>query len=229
MRRFVPLAAFAALVLVSLAVLHAQTGAPAGVQLDKIQLPPGFRIDVYASGLKNPRSLTLGAKGTVFVGTTEGSARLLQEALPDPKANVDLAELARTIVADWHGRRAIIPGIGHPVHKPIDPRTPRLFQIAKETGFHGRYIELMQQVQKEAERVYKKELPINATGAIGACCSEMGITWKVCRGIGVFARAIGLVGHIMEEMKNPIARDVWYRAEDEITQNALADLAAGKK
>ncbi|HMM71081.1 MAG TPA: citryl-CoA lyase [Rhodocyclaceae bacterium] len=167
--------------------------------------------------------------GTVFVGTTEGSARLLQEALPDPKANVDLAELARTIVADWHGRRAIIPGIGHPVHKPIDPRTPRLFQIAKETGFHGRYIELMQQVQKEAERVYKKELPINATGAIGACCSEMGITWKVCRGIGVFARAIGLVGHIMEEMKNPIARDVWYRAEDEITQNALADLAAGKK
>lgn len=73
MRRFVPLAALAALVLVSLSVLHAQTGAPAGVQLDKIQLPPGFRIDVYASGLKNPRSLTLGARGTVFVGTRQAN------------------------------------------------------------------------------------------------------------------------------------------------------------
>lgn len=73
MRRFTPLAAFAALVLVSLAVLRAQPGAPAGVQLDKIQLPPGFRIDIYASGLKNPRSLTLGTKGTVFVGTRQAN------------------------------------------------------------------------------------------------------------------------------------------------------------
>lgn len=166
--------------------------------------------------------------GSVFVGTTEGSARLLQEALPDPKANVDLKELAKTTVAAYHKRGGIIPGIGHPVHKPIDPRTPRLFQIAKETGFHGRYVELMQLVAQEAERVYGKQLPINATGAIGAVCSEMGFSWKVCRGIGVFARAVGLVGHIVEEMNNPISREVWFRTEDEATANALADLAKQK-
>ena len=35
--------------------------------LDKIKLPPGFRISVYAE-VPNARSLTLGPKGTVFVG-----------------------------------------------------------------------------------------------------------------------------------------------------------------
>ncbi|MGQ0502001.1 MAG: citryl-CoA lyase [Panacagrimonas sp.] len=165
----------------------------------------------------------LGGLGTVFVGTTEGSAKFLQEAIPDRANPGPLDELASQIVADWHGRKAIIPGLGHPVHKPIDPRTPRLFAIAREQGFDGPYIRLMQRVADEAARVYGKVLPINATGAIGACCSELGIAWTACRGIGVFARAIGLVGHIMEEMRAPIAREIWTRAEDEARDHALED------
>lgn len=163
----------------------------------------------------------LAGLGTVFVGTTEGSAKLLQAAIPDRNNPGDLDALARDIVADWHGRKAIIPGIGHPLHKPIDPRTPRLFAIAAENGFDGPYIALMKKVADEAARVYGKVLPINATGAIGACCSELGIAWNACRGIGVFARAIGLVGHIMEEMRAPIAREIWTRAEDEARDHAL--------
>jgi len=163
----------------------------------------------------------LGGLGTVFVGTTEGSAKLLQAAIPDRANPGDLDALAKTIVADWHARKAIIPGIGHPLHKPIDPRTPRLFAIARENGFDGPYIALMQRVADEAARVYGKVLPINATGAIGACCSELGIAWTACRGIGVLARAIGLVGHIMEEMHSPIAREIWTRAEDEAREYAL--------
>ncbi len=163
----------------------------------------------------------LGGLGTVFVGTTEGSAKLLQEAIPDPKNPGDLDAMARKIVADWHARKAILPGLGHPLHKPIDPRAPRLFAIAREQGFHGPYIALMERVADEAARVYGKVLPINATGAIGACCSELGIAWTACRGIGVLARAIGLVGHIMEEMHSPIAKEIWTRAEDEARDYAL--------
>ena len=37
--------------------------------LSKIRLPPGFKISIYASGLENPRSLTLGDNGTLFVGS----------------------------------------------------------------------------------------------------------------------------------------------------------------
>ncbi len=39
------------------------------VQLDKIKLPPGFKIKIYASGVKGARSMALSPKGTLFVGT----------------------------------------------------------------------------------------------------------------------------------------------------------------
>jgi glucose/arabinose dehydrogenase len=39
----------------------------------KAKLPPGFNIEVYASGINNTRSLRVGEKGTVFVGTRVGN------------------------------------------------------------------------------------------------------------------------------------------------------------
>ena len=155
--------------------------------------------------------------GTVFVGTIEGSARFLQEALPDPSQEADLEALASEIVEGFVARKQFIPGLGHPIHKPIDPRTPRIFAIVAENGFPGRYVELMEHVQQEAERRLKRVLPINATGAIGAAASELGIPWQVSRGLGVMARAIGLVGHVLEEMRQPIARNVWFQVEEQAT------------
>ncbi|TXN40560.1 sorbosone dehydrogenase family protein [Methylobacterium sp. WL30] len=37
--------------------------------LDKLHLPDGFKLEVYASGLANGRTMQLGDKGTLFVGT----------------------------------------------------------------------------------------------------------------------------------------------------------------
>ena len=81
----------------------------------------------------------------------------------------------------------------------------------------GPYVRLMQKVGAQAEKVYGKSLPVNATGAIGAIASELQLPWKIVRGIGVLARAIGLVGHILEEMKNPMAYEIKQRAEEEAT------------
>ena len=39
------------------------------VPLDRITLPPGFSVDIYAQGLSNPRSMALSPNGTLFVGT----------------------------------------------------------------------------------------------------------------------------------------------------------------
>jgi glucose/arabinose dehydrogenase len=39
------------------------------ILLRRIELPPGFKIELYATGVPNARSLTLGAGGTVFVGS----------------------------------------------------------------------------------------------------------------------------------------------------------------
>lgn len=49
------------------------TAQPPQPPLDLIRLPPGFRIELYAS-VPNARSLALGDKGTLFVGSRAGSA-----------------------------------------------------------------------------------------------------------------------------------------------------------
>ena len=43
--------------------------APAPLALDQIKLPPGFTLDLYATGVTNAREMVLGAKGTLFVGS----------------------------------------------------------------------------------------------------------------------------------------------------------------
>jgi len=165
----------------------------------------------------------LSGLGTVFVGSVEGSAKMLSEALPDRTVAHDADELARGIVAKFAATKAIIPGIGHPFHKPIDPRTPRLIAIAQETGFDGPYVGLIQKVAAEAGRFRKRDLPCNATGILGALACEMGFDWKICRGLGVMARAVGIVGHILEESRNPIAADLWLRTEEEATRHFRQD------
>lgn len=159
----------------------------------------------------------LNGLGTVFVGSIEGAAKLLSEAMPQPDAKADFAALAQPIVQSFQAGKRILPGIGHPFHKPVDPRAPRLRQIARETGFDGPYMQLMAAIADEASRASGKTLPMNATGAIGALCCEMGFNWKICRGLGVMARAVGLVGHILEESRNPMAEEVWHLVDEQAT------------
>lgn len=163
--------------------------------------------------------------GTVFVGSMEGAARMLYESMPANSPR-DLPAAARTIVAGFRERRAIIPGLGHPIHKPVDPRTIRLFALAQEVGIAGDYIKLMREVAAEAERASGKSLPINATGAIGAICCELGFKWQVIRGFGVMARAVGLVGHLMEETERPMAGEIWLRIEEEASAHLRAQATA---
>ena len=161
----------------------------------------------------------LSGLGTVFVGSIEGAAKMLYEALPAGASPGDLQKTAGEIVAAFRARKQIVPGLGHPVHKPVDPRAPKLFEIAERNGLSGNYVKLMQAVSKEAERASGKMLPINATGAIGALACEFGFDWRICRGFGVMARAIGLVGHILEEIRQPIAREIWERVEAEASEH----------
>ncbi|HLI13753.1 MAG TPA: citryl-CoA lyase [Alphaproteobacteria bacterium] len=157
--------------------------------------------------------------GSVFAGSLDNAARMLQEALPDGKGT-DLDAVAGKIVTAFRARREIIPGIGHPFHKPLDPRTPALFKVAAETGFSGRYVALMSRIGAEATRQSGRDLPVNVTGAMAAVASELGLSWRICRGLAVAARAIGLVGHILEEMHQPMAEEIYYRIEEEATRHA---------
>lgn len=159
--------------------------------------------------------------GTTFAGTAEGSARILQEAMQPDTTMEQLPALAEQIVERHVASRSSIPGIGHPVHKPIDPRTPRLFGLARDNGLAGRHVALMQEIALAAERALKKpgQLPVNATGALGALASELEIPWRLCRGLAVIGRSIGIVGHLAEELRNPIAMEVVMRTEEEASSH----------
>ena len=149
--------------------------------------------------------------GDRFGGSVEGAARMLQEA----EHGSDQRAIAGAIVSGFRERKQQIPGLGHPVHKAIDPRTPKLFALAAENRLSGRYVELMNLVGEEASRTFKRPLPVNATGAIGAIASELELPWQACRGLAVMARAIGLVAHIQEEIQDPLAAEIWARVDDE--------------
>jgi citrate synthase len=132
--------------------------------------------------------------GSVFVGSMEGVARMLSE-------DADVDQMKR------------VPGLGHPLHKPVDPRTVRLFEIARETGFYGKYCRRMEEIGR------KKNMVVNATGAIGALACELGLDWRAVKGLGVMARAVGLVGHLLEESRQPMAEAVWHQIEEQASRH----------
>jgi glucose/arabinose dehydrogenase len=74
-----------AMALAAAFVAGAATAAP---PIERIKLPPGFRIEVYADNIEHARSLALGDRGTVFVGTlSDGSVHALVDSDHDGKVD----------------------------------------------------------------------------------------------------------------------------------------------
>jgi citrate synthase len=66
-----------------------------------------------------------------------------------------------------------MPGFGHRLHTK-DPRTVRLFELAREAGVGGMHMQAARAVEK-AFAAAKKSLPINVDGAIGAILADLGM------------------------------------------------------
>lgn len=162
--------------------------------------------------------------GSVFVGSTEAAAKMLQEAFAAPGQREDLKTIAAEIAKAEHAAGRRLPGIGHHFHKPVDPRAVRLFEIAEANGFGGHYVGLMKEVAAASERLTGKALPVNATGAVAAVASELGMHWSTVPGLGIIARTVGLVAHIREERLNPLAREIKTRVEEEATAHLRVQL-----
>jgi citrate synthase len=145
----------------------------------------------------------LGA-GSVFLGVVEDTVRFLDEIGDDVKGGV-----RRELEA---GRR--IPGLGHPIHKTEDPRTPRIYAIAEETGLLGPYLTRLRELAEAHRAETGKELPINGAGAAGAALADLGFPGPLLRGFALLARTAGLLGHLAEELQSPIGMRL-YREVDE--------------
>ena len=158
----------------------------------------------------------LGA-GSVHLGSSEWSARMLQEALPRETGDADLDQVAATVVENYVATKTHIPGIGHRTHAQGDPRAERLFDIATETGCHARYCELIQRISSIAETLRGRRLPVNVTGAIAAIASDMGLPWQMAKAFALVGRTLGAVAHIGEEIRNPMARTITNAIQSALT------------
>jgi citrate synthase len=150
----------------------------------------------------------LGA-GSTFLGSMENAAEMLYRG-KERRQSADVETIAREIVDE----RDRLPGFGHPIHEPTDPRTDRLFELLEDEGLAGDYHELVLAIRDVAQAEYKANMPINATGAIGTCVCELGLDPKVGRGLALVSRAAGLVGHVNEEIEEPAAREMWEIVEE---------------
>lgn len=149
----------------------------------------------------------LGA-GSVHLGSSEWSAKMLQEALPRDARETDLDSVAAAVVERHQTTKTRIPGIGHRTHAEGDPRADKLFQIARQTQCYGRYCDLLQRIARTAEARGGRRLPVNVTGAIAAVASDMGFPWQMTKAFALIGRTLGALAHIGEEIRNPMARNI---------------------
>lgn len=150
--------------------------------------------------------------GGQFLGTMEGAAKLLTEIVAAP----DGMAAAQAIARRHRETKTALPGFGHNLHRPDDPRTPKLLDIARRAGVPGRHVAALQTLGAAVDEVYGRHITINATGAIAALLGEIDIPVDIMRGFAIVTRAAGLLGHIKEERENPAARYIWERAAEEV-------------
>ncbi len=147
--------------------------------------------------------------GSLFVGTMEGAAALIERMLAAGSVETE----ARAIAAEHRASRNPIPGFGHHLHRPDDPRSVRLFELASEQGLHGAHCDAIRTLSEAVDETYGKHITINATGAIAAVLGDCGVPAQIMRGFAIITRCAGLVGHVHEEQRRPAMRAIWEAAE----------------
>jgi citrate synthase len=154
--------------------------------------------------------------GSVFLGVAEDAARFLDEILggllPVPD-DLELHQAASEALSQLREQGKRTPGLGHPVHKGTDPRVPRMYELASELQLLGPHLRLLEVVAEVSEQQSGRRLPINGAGVAGAALADLGFDWQIIRGFALLARTAGLLGHLAEEMRTPMAMPLWQMVE----------------
>ncbi|WP_336207321.1 citryl-CoA lyase [Nonomuraea sp. LPB2021202275-12-8] len=150
--------------------------------------------------------------GSRFLGVTEDCGRFLHQVLaggerPGDDAGWDALALETVRAQKEAGR--FVPGLGHHVHKDGDPRTPRLMRIATEEGLFGPHLSLLAAIGRVHDQVLGRRLPVNGAGACGAALADLGLPLELLRGFALLARTAGLIGQLAEELRRPVANDIF--------------------
>ncbi|WP_394619839.1 citryl-CoA lyase [Lentzea sp. JNUCC 0626] len=144
--------------------------------------------------------------GSRFLGVTEDAGRFLNSVVSGTDSTDWDALALETLQTQGKAR---IPGLGHHVHKNGDPRTARLYEIAEEEGLVGPHLSLFAAIGRVHPQVLGKTLPLNGAGTCGAVLADLGLPLELLRGFALLARTAGLIGQLAEELRNPVANQIF--------------------
>ena len=160
---------------------------------------PGSLQGAVAAGI-------LGA-GPVVLGTSEECARLLERA-----RGRDPVEVVREV--DAAGGK--VPGFGHPVHKPLDPRAERILELADEHGVSGPNVALARALRDAVHEVWGKPLTMNVSMPIAAVLLDLDFPAAAVKSVPILARTASLLAHLAEEQERPIGLALAAAAEEAV-------------
>jgi len=145
--------------------------------------------------------------GPVILGTSEECARLLHANL-----GREPLEIAREV----HAAGAKMPGFGHPVHAPVDPRAERILELAAERGAGGPHTELARGLRGAVAETWGKPLTMNVSMPIASVLLDLGYPVSAVKAVPILARTASLLAHLAEEQDDPIGLELAAAAEEAV-------------
>ena len=143
--------------------------------------------------------------GSVILGSAEQVADMLDQTLKIvEEKDVSLEDATLNVVNEFKNTGRFIPGFGHPIHHPVDPRAQRVLELADSRKASGKYVDLLKKFPPIIEEVWEKPLPMNLTGPMAAVLLDLDVPKGAVRGIPILSRTLGLIGHLNEEKERPI-------------------------
>lgn len=160
--------------------------------------------------------------GSRFLGVTEDTGRFLADHIAElgDTSSYDEGQwdaVARDVLSKVASEGARVPGLGHPVHKQGDPRTPVMFRIAREAEVYGPHLALFEAIGRVHPEVLGRTLPLNGAGVAGAALADAGLPLALLRGFSLLARTAGLIGHLAEEQTDPVGPAIYAEVDRNAT------------
>ena len=93
--------------------------------------------------------------------------------------------------------------------KKATPAPRGCSQIAAEEDLFGPHLSLFAAIGRVHPEVLGKTLPLNGAGVCGAALADLSLPLELLRGFALLARTAGLIGQLAEELRHPVANEVF--------------------
>jgi citrate synthase len=154
--------------------------------------------------------------GPVILGTSEECARLLADAQAKVASGGTPAAVAREVAREIRASGGKVPGFGHPVHRPLDPRAERILELADARGVSGPHVLLARSLRDAVAEAWGRPLTMNVSMPIAAVMLDLGFPSAAVKAVPILARAAGLLAHLAEEREQPLGLLMAARAEEAV-------------